>query len=422
MSQLKSIFANLPFPFNPYEEWNPEQIKIWHRQICVEPTVMQVYDGLTPTIIYGVSGSGITTTLQLIATYERERGNFVVQWVPQEDVFTSAIQGVVETIAKEIIKRTRTIKRDPVAPSFLSDGSMAIWFWLLTTYLYNHDKSLAITWFQQYLNVDDCSPYDSFATHEQHPNPVRVLFWLNSVTRALGYDHIVCLSDHIPTTAIAYVQEWFRDPHLQDHPGILGISGLDTHFIALFQSNARIRRLRLVWDWTALWQICVRIVTAALQLENAVEIPTRLKPALEAMVTKELGQTPLGVKVLAVTLYWLYQRGGSIPDDVDVIMRDLYERSIPLTYDSGKKAIFRGNYRLEGLTEPQLQVFGYLYQHRNSIVTRPELCKDLNISNQNLDQIISRIRQVIEPRFQTKSPRKWIYLTTEQGWGYHLRT
>lgn len=403
----------LPFPLNPPKEWNLEQVRWWWEVIAPCPALLEDTSDASVTLVCGSIGSGVSTALSFLHQREQLLGNLVLFWDPKKDGESSLLHTITRALERELVMSARTTVNSKPIP----DPIKSIWFWLATQYCFQNNPTVTRRWFSRYWDIVETVPFEQLRFDVSALPISYIIDFLLDVANAIGYKYIVCLSDNPPDTLMLHrcLNEIAQSPR-----GLRIVLGLNIASLTTAWADIPYRCLRLIWTWQTLWPICERLVSQA--VGSKVEVPVELLPLLQTLMQEELGTTLRGAQVLAATLYWLHQKYGVIPPNIDLLTEDLYTRSIRLQYNPEQKVLYRGIRPLHPLSSAPLQLFEYLYARRGHIVTHRELLENVCIgSAENIYQLVRRIRTTIEPEFSNTYPSRWIYLSNHPTVGFSLQ-
>lgn len=220
------------------------------------------------------------------------------------------------------------------------------------------------------------------------------------------------------------VRQLLENLQILQRPGFGCKIGLPAVMFSRAEAQALVRDraevITYAWTPEKLLAIGDRVLSAAIERHLALE--PLLAPKTWALLDEDIrmiwGHTcPAAMTAIAKQVRQLQLQQVNLNTDRAklALRRQLYIEYAPLRHNphSSRPVIWRGVTQLS-LGETPLRVFEILWKRRGSNVSNDELLLIAG-SDKNLDKIISRIRQVIEPL-----PRPPIYLHRSQSYGTWL--
>jgi DNA-binding winged helix-turn-helix (wHTH) protein len=423
------------WPFLPEVRRAAEENKQWW-QTCYVPSPA---DGVLQTpeqsaIAFGGPGSGKTTALKALErTWAK---NFlpvsypVERWPGGKQVWASGYGhlGQIMACAGQVVKKS--IVDAPETVAGLSDVKLEFLRFLIQQY----DSSRAfLRWAdalkdparKTLLNQEFKVVYE---TDTNPPDVQGQIEELVTLSRILGFEGVVVLIDVPPSPQNDAglrnnLKDLFGRLTLFEHQGFVFKAALPETLVDELKlvdlTRGRVHFARLAWQQSDCRQIIEWLIRAA--SGHPAKLDDLAAPELIQVLEKQLenlfgATSPQGSAWLAETILTAYSGNERrlTKQDSEQLLQHCFTSHVPLRLDPARQSIWRGPQEIL-LDEQPLRILKVLWQYRGSAYDANDALMDVAGSRANLNTIISRLRQKIEP-----IPGTPIYLHNSRGRGYWL--
>ena len=447
----------------PFTLLSPEDREWWIEQCYVLPDANSaLYDPERSLFLIGERGSGLSTLFEVFQhVYPLVDGHPMPPTTPQPFCFaypiycwpgqpqalfshddTSHFKQWMALIAHHLI---RVFKRDSALLQRLSGASFEFLVWLMRHYL---GSCRAAGWYQFVEHQHPAAEvqtivaearrgkYDTMYT-DDHANDIAgqieecvelltQLGWNGAYAVAeLSFEQWSAFSADDQATLQASIEQLLSHLTPIQHQRFgfkIGVVG-DVMASETVKKLPRGRAMVMHHTWTAdaLSAMSTRLLSAVVDKPLTIEeiIAPALWPDLHNDMLHIWG-SPSPLALVAI-IHSCYDHAPTFtllqPHQVSAIRTKLYQQYAPLRYDPTSNAalVWRGATKIT-LDEAHIRVFQVLWRHgRTKTYARKEALESLAGSSTNLDKIISRIRNKIEP-----FPNARIYLQRNQAEGIWL--
>lgn len=415
-----SIFK--PVATMPADVW-----QLWRARCYVESDVdLLLADPVRSIVVGTYSGCGITTSLSMLPTK-----NLLIfsynpdQWPGQPQAFTKAKTHFDQWMAHFADTVTEQLSAQPEYFAKLTLDQHQFILWLLARYVGKRQNGYWQSELQRQLpsrSWEDLVKLNDDNPIEYGDSVADLKYQIHeciAVARGLGWDGAFASIDvswwdwfnRTPEARAqleAQVRELLTTLAPLEVPGFgvkLGIAGQllpprEVDRLTRSRIKPMIYPATYRWKVEELQKICRQLVTLAgeelgLQVETP---PTELWNWLESDITAIWGQPcPSAARILSLVWLDLAEQHVTRTDLLHELRAGLYRRGAPLRRDPrpGSQVIYRGRTAIH-LDDMPFRVFNMLWQHRGSPANNDALLH-LTGTKANLDKIISRLREQLEP-------------------------
>lgn len=417
--------------FAPVATMAPELWQLWRARCYQESDVdLLLADPVRSVVISTYGGCGITTSLSTLHS-----ANLLVfpyspdQWPGQPQAFTRAKTHFGQWMARFADTVTEQLGAQPEHLLRLNPYQHQFFLWLLGHYLGRRQSIVWQSELQQQLPVQAWErlaaiiadePIDYGDTVSDLKSQIHECV---AVARSLGWAGIFASIDITWWDWLARPPEGREQFEAQVRDLLTTLAPLEVpHFGVKLgiaarllppQEVDRLTRSRIKpmifpvtyrWELEQLHQICRQLVALAGEDigKTPAPPPQELWSWLEADISS-IWERPCPAAARALALVWFDLAEQHLADEalIDALRAGLYRHAAPLRRDSrpGSQVVYRGQAAIH-LDEVPFRIFTVLWQHRGSPASNDVL---LNVAGTktNLDKIISRLREQIEPLYRS---------------------
>jgi hypothetical protein len=440
------------WPFQPLPRLSPDERHQWVAQCYVRAGWDRVLqDPHRSAVLIAMPGSGLTTSLTLLELLRDQHRLLTFKYSPDQwpgqrgalitgddqDHFPQFMAHIAEIC-------TDTLKRDPEKLARISLSGHEFLIWMVRYYLGQRRSNLWLrqleqhhqdTEMQKLIDKARTGEFDTLYTSANVSDIHGQIEECLDLVQSLGWNGIYAIVD-------INAHDWLTRAQNERASLIDGVKRLLETLTPLQRagfgfkmgippmllskeecqllSRDRVDVISYTWTPDALWEVADRQFTAATgqqhTLRNSFTAGQWQLP--EADMRSIWGQPcPAGMSAITKHIVQRQPAGPLSDQDLQALRKNLYASHATLYYDahSSRATVWRGMTRLT-LEEAQIRVFDLLWRSHGKYIQNEELL-DVAGSKVNLDKIISRIRQVIEPLGEF---REYIYLQRTAAIGVWL--
>lgn len=444
-----SRWLTQPWLFEGLRSLAPARRRHW-AELCYVPSPAddQMRDTQRSIVAVYHPGAGLSTSLDLLSQFNiLTIGYPPEQWPGEAGEFTTARDHFSQWMALVARQIRDLVEETPALAARLDVPHHEFLVWLIRRYLSKRQGDNWLRRLQELLPVEQVEAVkanletnDLDQSYGQTTQAIEgQIDECSALVRRLGYQGIsitidISWSDWVYRNAaqrLALVAQVRRllsvlPPLQRRHFGIkVGIpTALDITASEIEQlSRSRVTVASYRWDDAKLATIVRRLVSAGSDDQHSGEPWT--EPQVWAQLREELSKIwshPGPAAAVALARCILEEEPAAQVGEAQIgaVRRHLYAQFAPVQLDGDhtRRIVWRGRQPIY-LDEAQFRCFELLWRQRGFHVNPAMLVRHSSRTQVNLDKIISRLRERLEP-FYTTDKKRWLYIQRTAGQGVWL--